>query len=96
MLHLPIDNGSTAKGSFFCDIFYVSNGGISFRPVVKMGNMGLRRQAERDAALGGTVISAEKRCRRCALPAQSKNFCETVETAPFSLPPGITGLKPRC
>jgi hypothetical protein len=38
-----------------------------------MGRFGLRRQAERDAALAQPWLSTQKRCRRCALPAQSKS-----------------------
>ena len=43
----------------------------------EMGNLGLRRQAERDAALEKDKVRRvciRKRCRRCALPAQSKIF----------------------
>jgi hypothetical protein len=61
-----------------------------------MGNFGLRRQTERDAALDGTVISVEKRFAAALCQRSPKTFAEAVETALSSLPSGITGLKPRC
>jgi hypothetical protein len=61
-----------------------------------MGNFGVRRQAERDAAVGGTVISVEKRVAAALCQRSPNYFAEAVETAPSSLSSGITGLKPQC
>ncbi len=50
------------------------------RPLAATTVFGLRREAKRHAALG-SIRPYEKRCRRCALPPQSKSLSSVREIA---------------